>query len=177
MSEPLEVRSHVLYRLFDDAKRLLYVGITCNPAARFSSHGGDKEWWTQVATIALEHLSSRAELESAERAAIRDERPRFNLVHVPQPSDAETHTPHRNVRVSDQRWTPFGFAVGVRNRSAWLNDFIGWVVCDPQLWHDARAIAAKRGDDLGEVVMRALRAYVARHRHLLGEHAGEPPAS
>ena len=81
----------------------------------------------------------------------------------------ETHTPHRNVRVSDERWNPFGFAVGRRNRSSWINDFIAWVIADPQLWHDARAIAAKRGDDVGEVVIRALRAYVARHRHLLDE--------
>lgn len=89
----------------------------------------------------------------------------------------ETHTPHRNVRVPGVRWNPFGMAVGARNRSSWLNDFISWVIDDPQLWHDARTIAARRGDDLGEVVLKALRAYVQRHRRLLAEHADEPPAS
>lgn len=98
--------------------------------------------------------------------------------YSPLPSDdmEETHTPHRNVRVSGKRWDPFGDAVGKRNRSSWLNEFIIWVIRDPQLWHDARAIAGLRRDDLGEVVMRALRAYVARHRHLLGgdgEHVAE----
>lgn len=93
--------------------------------------------------------------------------------YSPLPSDdmEETHTPHRNVRVSKGRWDPFGKAVGVRNRSSWLNEFIVWVIGDPQLWHDVRAIAARRGDDLGEIVMRALRAYRTRHRDLLDDGA------
>lgn len=102
--------------------------------------------------------------------------------YSPLPSDdmEETHTPHRNVRVSGKRWDPFGDAVGKRNRSSWLNEFIVWVIRDPELWHRARDIAARRGDDLGDVVMRALRTYVARHRHVLdddGSAADESSAS
>jgi hypothetical protein len=81
----------------------------------------------------------------------------------------DTHTPHRNVRVADDRWNPFGFAVGARNRSSWLNEFIEWVVADPQLWHEVRAITAKRGEQVEDVVLAALRRYVARHRDLLDD--------
>jgi hypothetical protein len=76
----------------------------------------------------------------------------------------DTHTPHRNVRVADERWNPFGFAVGARNRSSWLNEFISWVVADPKLWHDTRAIAEKRGETIGDVITKALIAYRNRHR-------------
>ena len=82
----------------------------------------------------------------------------------------DTHTPHRNVRVPDERWDPFGFAVGARNRSSWLNDFIDWVGRDGQLWRDAAEIAARRGETLGDVITTALRRYVARHRHLLDDN-------
>lgn len=81
----------------------------------------------------------------------------------------DTHTPHRNVRVPDERWDPFGFAVGARNRSAWLNDFMDVVNADPQLWRDVQAIAAARGENWAAVVITALRRYRQRHRHLLDE--------
>ena len=95
---------------------------------------------------------------------------------LPSGDVTDTHTPHRNVRVSDERWHPFGFSVGARNRSAWLNEFIEWVVAEPQLWHEARAIAAKRGEQVGDIVLAALRRYVARHRNLLDEQDGDQQA-
>lgn len=85
----------------------------------------------------------------------------------PPPEDYETHTPHRNVRVPDERWHPFGAAVGSRNRSSWINEFITWVVDDPQLWRDARTIAARRNEQVGNVIATALRRYVARHHSVL----------
>jgi hypothetical protein len=79
------------------------------------------------------------------------------------------HTPHRNVRVPDHRWNPFGFAVGARNRSAFLNDVMDVVNEDPQLWRDVQAIAAARGETWGSVVQAHLRRYRARNRHLLDD--------
>lgn len=73
---------HVLYRFFDDAGALLYVGITNNPRSRIGDHRVNSPWWDQAATITLARFASRAELEAAELVAIRDERPKYNRLHA-----------------------------------------------------------------------------------------------
>ncbi|MHA0288313.1 GIY-YIG nuclease family protein [Mycobacterium sp. C3-094] len=78
--------THVLYRIFNDADDLLYVGITNNPSSRFSDHRG-KPWWQWVAKITVEHHASREELREAEAAAIRDEHPWFNGLSATQIDD------------------------------------------------------------------------------------------
>lgn len=70
---------HALYRFYDDAGVLLYVGITADPGSRFKQHQGDKPWWTEVAHIRIEQLPTRAAVLAAERTAIRDERPLWNI--------------------------------------------------------------------------------------------------
>ncbi len=72
---------HTLYRFFAHDDTLLYVGITNNPARRFSKHKDEKEWWLDVARIDLEQFASREELLDAERQAIQDERPLHNIKH------------------------------------------------------------------------------------------------
>lgn len=81
----------------------------------------------------------------------------------------DTHTPHRNVRVPDEQWLPFGFVTGSRGRSDWIKDFIALVLEDPELWKQARAIAKLRDETLGRALHACLARYVARHRHLLDE--------
>lgn len=70
-----------LYRFYDAEGVLLYVGITMNPAQRWKDHSKEKPWWVDVAHITLEDHSDREAVELAERAAIRRERPRYNVVH------------------------------------------------------------------------------------------------
>lgn len=84
-------------------------------------------------------------------------------------AERETYAPHRNVRVDDATWRPFGEIAGERARSAWIKDFIESVVGDAQVWHDLRAIAVARKESVATVLTRALRAYVARNRHVLVE--------
>lgn len=72
---------HVLCRIYGHDKQLLYIGITANPPARFTAHGKGKNWWSDVADIKLEHHDNRQALLSAERIAIKNERPRYNIVH------------------------------------------------------------------------------------------------
>ena len=50
-----------LYRYYDDAGRLLYVGIANNPLDRQSQHRSASPWFKQAARQRLEHFDSRAE--------------------------------------------------------------------------------------------------------------------
>jgi len=70
--------NHTLYRFRAADGKLLYVGKTANPGARFAKHGLDHSWWRAVATITLEHYANNELLTQAERQAIRNERPYFN---------------------------------------------------------------------------------------------------
>lgn len=73
--------NHVLYRFYDAAGLLLYVGITCNPPQRFREHRDSKDWWTEVERVTLQHYRNRENLARAERRAIRDEHPLHNIIH------------------------------------------------------------------------------------------------
>lgn len=55
------------------------------------------------------------------------------------------------------------------DRSKLINEFIGWIRRDAPLWRDARTVAAARGELLGSVITRAMRAYVSRNKDLLDE--------
>lgn len=72
---------HALYRFYDAAGVLLYVGITADPGVRFKQHRGDKAWWTEVVNIRIEKLPTKAAVLAAERTAIREERPLWNVTH------------------------------------------------------------------------------------------------
>lgn len=108
---PLVDRPHVLYRMFDRSKHLLYVGITVDARARWKAHGEDKSWWTDVASIEVQHFTSRAAAERAEQLAIRSERPLHNIVHqlrytVPRfiAKLPKSRMKHRNFRIDDKSW-------------------------------------------------------------------------
>ena len=67
-----------LYRHYDEAGVLLYVGIADKPAMRAEQHKGRSKWWRFVAATTTEWLQSRAAAEAAERDAIAAEAPVFN---------------------------------------------------------------------------------------------------
>ena len=71
-------RPTALYRLFNEAGELLYIGITVNPEVRWASHRCAQSWWNEVARKDLQWLTNRAEALAAEAAAIPVERPRYN---------------------------------------------------------------------------------------------------
>lgn len=87
------MKVHALYRFFDSAEQLLYVGITMNPTARWPEHRRSKAWWCEVATITLETFDSRKEVLDAEQDAIKTEHPLYNVMHnareVVQPAPLE----------------------------------------------------------------------------------------
>ena len=72
---------HALYRFFDATGALLYVGITLNPGARWTTHSKEKPWWAEVASVTVEQFPDRESVLAAERAAIINEGPTYNVVH------------------------------------------------------------------------------------------------
>lgn len=78
--EESKVVEHVLYRLFDNRFRLLYVGMTLDVAQRMNAHGR-RDWWAQVEHITLERFESRGELAAAERRVIESEKPKYNVIY------------------------------------------------------------------------------------------------
>lgn len=70
-----------LYRYYDEAGRLLYVGISNDALRRMGQHAA-KDWAPQVRSWHPVHFATRAEAEAAERHAIRTERPVYNIAHA-----------------------------------------------------------------------------------------------
>ena len=71
-----------LYRHFNAAGELLYVGISLHAVIRLTAHERGANWYREIATITVEHLPSRADALAAERRAIQEERPLHNIVHA-----------------------------------------------------------------------------------------------
>jgi predicted GIY-YIG superfamily endonuclease len=68
-----------LYRFYDADDALLYVGITVDPEARWADHERLKPWWPDVARETVDWHETRTLALAAELAAIRAERPRYNV--------------------------------------------------------------------------------------------------
>lgn len=93
--EQVTIGQHVLYRFFDEAGALLYVGVTNNPRTRFRDHRAYSPWWHKSTTITLTRFKSRTELEAAELTAIRTEHPKYNRAHV-------EHSAVQSVRIGER---------------------------------------------------------------------------
>lgn len=84
--------STALYRLFDAADQLLYVGISTQPETRWTQHAADKPWWPLVQHRKVEWHPDREAAETAERAAISTEEPLYNTAGAKR-SLLATHFP------------------------------------------------------------------------------------
>ena len=71
----------IVYRFFDAADRLLYIGLTSVGVARFAQHAIDQPWWRDVVRIAVQHFDSLDDAIVAERLAILAEQPLHNVIH------------------------------------------------------------------------------------------------
>lgn len=70
---------HTVYRFFDQANVLLWVGITVTSGGRWTQHAQQKPWWPEVANATVEHFPNRSEALVAETTAIQVEHPRYNI--------------------------------------------------------------------------------------------------
>jgi hypothetical protein len=66
--------------MYDTLGTLLYVGITQQQSRRFDQHNQDKPWWSEVASITVEHFPNRRAVQIAEMAAIAAEHPKYNII-------------------------------------------------------------------------------------------------
>lgn len=70
---------HVVYRVFDDTDRLVYVGQTNHLARRVTEHKHGSWWWSIYATrIAVQVFPIHEAAAAVERTAIQEETPVFN---------------------------------------------------------------------------------------------------
>jgi hypothetical protein len=76
---------HHLYRAFDQAGVLLYIGISVSALERLRAHRRQSGWFGDLATLTVQAFPDRASLEQAERVAIRDERPLWNVQYNKAP--------------------------------------------------------------------------------------------
>jgi len=68
-----------LYRHYDLSGRLLYVGIALSPLARLRAHRSRAHWFNDIASITIERFPDGAAARKAERQAVADDKPLFNL--------------------------------------------------------------------------------------------------
>jgi hypothetical protein len=80
---PISTRAAV-YRLYDSAGGLLYVGMAYSPTARWAAHAREKQWWFLVADKTVQWYDDRPTAAEAEIAAIQDENPAWNIIHSPE---------------------------------------------------------------------------------------------
>ena len=68
-----------LYRHFDSAGTLLYVGISLDALRRLCEHRQTASWYERIARVEVQQLPTMAAARRAERWAICDEKPLHNI--------------------------------------------------------------------------------------------------
>lgn len=77
-----------LYRFYDSHESLLYIGVSNDPRRRWKQHANEKPWYPRVRHQALTWYESEYAARKAETAAIRAERPEFNVAGAIRPARA-----------------------------------------------------------------------------------------
>ncbi|MEV7413483.1 GIY-YIG nuclease family protein [Streptomyces althioticus] len=86
MQQDTAPRPAAVYRLYDEAGRLLYIGSAYDPAERAKAHK-HADWWPLVVRRDDEWYVSRDDAYRAERLAIEAEQPPHNVVGTPKHTD------------------------------------------------------------------------------------------
>lgn len=82
-----DMQKTALYRHYDSAGSLLYVGITNSVIGRTGHHVSSSTWIEDVRTITLEWFDSRADALDAEDSAIFSENPAWNTLGTRPPEE------------------------------------------------------------------------------------------
>jgi len=70
-----------LYRHFDSKGRLLYIGVSMSALTRLQAHRSHSRWFDNIARVEIESLPNRKAALLAEKRAIVEESPKFNVMH------------------------------------------------------------------------------------------------
>lgn len=128
---------HVVYRAFDEAGALLYVGATSDLGRRFVNHKSGASWFDELRTITVAHYPTREESLAAERDAIASEGPRYN-----QPA----HPPRRRanpIALTARGVTPLKLAIAASGMK--VQDIASEMAIDPtriSRWASANSTSA-----------------------------------
>jgi hypothetical protein len=129
-------RTFRLYRFYDEAGTLLYVGITGRlPFRRLMEHVCDKPWAAQMARWEVDPrvFASEAEVLAAEKAAIIAERPRWNIAHNGNnPVRVTPMRPAPQRRPSAPGLPPSAANRVLRSRWTWL--VAAWIAASVGVW-------------------------------------------
>jgi predicted GIY-YIG superfamily endonuclease len=91
-----------LYRFFDKAGQLLYIGISNCIPRRLDQHEDTKPWFTEASQITVEHHPTRLAALAKEKKAIKAERPKYNIQHNRMRSGFTAAT---STTLARPRWT------------------------------------------------------------------------
>jgi len=87
-----------LYRHYDEAGELLYVGISLSTIYRLAQHKHNSKWFSKIATIKISRYPTREAALKAERSAIKSEKPKHNVFY----SEQKAPVPKESVTKSSQ---------------------------------------------------------------------------
>jgi len=79
--------TQILYRHYDAANTLLYVGVSLNALLRLQQHK-TSHWFDDITRVDIQKFASRQEVLEAERVAITSEHPVHNIKR-PKPKSAK----------------------------------------------------------------------------------------
>lgn len=72
--------NQTLYRYWQEEK-LLYIGISINAYSRAKQHQVTAKWWPEATHVTFEKFPNRGAVEQAEKDAIKNEKPLYNVMH------------------------------------------------------------------------------------------------
>lgn len=88
MPEDRTPKPSSVYRIYDTAGTLIYVGLTDRGHARQFEHIASKPWAWQIAETHWEHFGTRQEAATRERHLIETRHPKHNIQHRDTAEDA-----------------------------------------------------------------------------------------
>jgi predicted GIY-YIG superfamily endonuclease len=128
-----------VYRLYDAAGMLLYVGVAIDPEVRLACHAREKAWWEDADQdrTRIEWHPDRLTALTAEMNAIESEGPVHNVTGTTRlPTLRANREPRsyddiRRVRIGKDRWDAYTEIVGDMGRSGDLKAYIEWRLDNP----------------------------------------------
>jgi excinuclease UvrABC nuclease subunit len=73
-----------LYRVYDGADGLLYIGVSKHFGVRWQQHAQKRPWWNERRRMTVDFYDDREEALDAEALAIFNEQPKYNVLHRKQ---------------------------------------------------------------------------------------------